>query len=125
VLESEEMLDRPQSGGRGGRISLPLSGKGEREASAPFSSGTMCAPCFRCRESFRRTWTLGQAGCWQRARGQLVKERRSIGEYTHSIFSFFLFFSFFFCHSVQQLEVGSQFPDSGLNPGRRSESTSS
>lgn len=30
----------------GGRISFPVSEKGEREAMVPFSSGTVCAPYF-------------------------------------------------------------------------------
>ena len=32
---------------------------------------------------------------------------------------------FFLGHSVQQLDVGSQFPDQGLNPGHSGESTES
>lgn len=42
-LESEEMLN---SFREGGRISFPVSEKGEREAVVPFSSGTVCAPYF-------------------------------------------------------------------------------
>lgn len=35
------------------------------------------------------------------------------------------FFCLFVGHSVYQLDVGSQFPNQGLNPGRRGESTKS
>ena len=35
-----------------------------------------------------------------------------------------IFFSFFHC-AMQQLDVGSQFPDRGLNPGHSGESTKS
>ena len=33
------------------------------------------------------------------------------------VFMFFLFFSFFFGCGMQWLDVGSQIPDHGLNPG--------
>ena len=52
----EGMLNSSQEGGR---ISFPVSGRGEREAMVPFSSGTVCAPHFPCRESVHQTWTLG------------------------------------------------------------------
>lgn len=60
-LESEEPLNSSQEGGR---ISLPVSGKGGGEARVPLSSGTVCVPYFACRESLHQTWALGQPGCW-------------------------------------------------------------
>ena len=38
---------------------------------------------------------------------------------------FFFFFFFFFGHGMQPLDMDSQFPDQGLNPGHSSESAES
>ena len=63
-----------------------------------------------------------------RVKGKESGRKSTICEDTESIFFSVFFFSFFggeAGNGMQQLDVGSQFPDQGLNPGHSGESTES